>query len=241
MRGKIIVAALTLGLFQIPVAGAYQVHAELDRGTGEEFCVLSASDDDRAAYRAYLEEVPRAWAALRDGLRSDFPQLDFAEYDQLSEAEQQTWLAVHRPIIDTAGAEYRYRPYELDLLFVNPGNPPPSESHLNGTHEMLIAELNRERRIDRHAANRVAIYSPVWPSHRYLFIDRIPRGVDLGTSRRFRNHQLAAAERMHPLAIDVETRLSAREYTETLRECANGEVDTFLVGTPNQLTSSLSS
>lgn len=135
---------------------------------------------------------------------------------------------------------HRYRSLELDLLFVDPDNPPSGEAQLDGTHEMLVAELDKVRRVMREAAAQSAIYSPFWPTGGYLFLDRVPLSGHPGTSSmRFRPHRSAAAEKMHPLAIDVERRMSSREYTETLREWANGEVDTFLVGTPRKLGSSL--
>lgn len=241
MRSKIIASLLAVACLPMPTAGAYQVHGELDRGTGQEFCVLSASDADRAAYQTYLEEVPRAWEKLRGNLRSDFPQIDFTEYDRLPEGEREAWLALNRPVIDEAGDEHRYRSFELDLLFVDPDNPPAPEAQLNGTYEMLAEELNKERRIRREFTAQTAIYSPFWPTSGFLFLDRVPLSGHSGTSMRFRIHRLAAAEKMHPLANDVESRMSRREYTETLRACANGDVETYLVGTPRQLTSSLSS
>lgn len=75
MRSKIIASLLVVACLPMPAAGAYQ---------------------------AYLEEVPQAWTALRDGLRSDFPQIDFAEYDRLSDGAREVWPAVNRPVIDTA-------------------------------------------------------------------------------------------------------------------------------------------
>lgn len=181
-----------------PPAGALPPHREITRAddaepdTAESGAAVSA--DDIAACEAYLDELPHARAQLRDGLRSELPDLAaaFAEHDELvarDSAAARDWLTRHRPRIAAAAQVAGLHGHEVDHLFLTSSTP-------GGIHELIEGEsLSMEHALGGTDHRRPA-------------------------SALFRTHRDAVGQDLHRLAVEVEARFGDHHPGDPVRVAA---------------------